>query len=260
MKKTLIVGGANGIGWALTQQLLHEANDEIIVADRDKKRIDNCTALEMDLADPASVDTVISFFSERRIKIDRLIVTAAIHTCYPFEHLTDQMIDEVFNVNLISQIKFIKKLLPHIKEGGSIVGISSIAGGIGVPMESLYSASKAGLEIFFECLAVELQHRKIHVSIIRPGNVNTGFNEKGNDYQGTGQGFIDEGYKRVVSGIDSSLGMSPKSVAQSITRVLKAKKPKFLHVVGLNAKKAYWAKRFFGNNLALKLMAKHFGF
>lgn len=268
-KRILVVGGGNGIGWATVRQLLADTDAEVIVADCDKTRIDELrnqtelrkfAVLDMDLTDLQSVSKAIDFMIRHFVKVDVLIISAAIHTCYPIECLTDVMIDRVLNVNLISQIKFIKNILPNINNGGHIIGISSIAAGIGVPMESLYSASKAGLETFFECLSVEISHRQIHVSIMHPGNVNTGFNEKGNDYQSTGHSFIDEGYKRVVSGIDSSMGIPPESVARLIIRVLQSKKPKFFHAVGLNAKKAYWAKRLLGKNLAVKLMAKHFGF
>lgn len=268
-KKILIVGGASGIGWATAQHLLSQASYEVLIADCDPKRLGelrtqkelkNLTVFEMDLTDRQSTIQALDFLKNRYGKIDAVIITAAIHTCYPIEHLTDAMIDNVLNVNLISQIKFIKNILPYIQEGGHLIGTGSIAAGIGVPMESLYSASKAGLEIFFQCLAVELQHRKIHVSIIHPGNVNTGFNEKGNDYPLTGHPTTNEGYSRVVAKIDSSLGISPHYVAQTIFRALQEKQPKFFHVVGMNAKKAYWAKRLLGNNFSLRLMAKHFGF
>ena len=264
MKRVLVVGGANGIGFSTALQLAKD--NEVTIADFDKKRLieisqknANCNFIlsEMDLTSDASRNKLIQSLQG---KIDVLILSAAIHMCHPVEYLSEEMIDNVLDVNLIAQIKFIKKMLPHIEDGGRIVGISSIAAGIGVPMESLYSASKAGLEGFFECLAAELKHRKIHVSIIHPGNVNTGFNEKGNAYKATGHAFIDKGYERVVSSIDSSKGMPPEKVAQMIVRTLKSKKPRFFNAVGMNAIKAHWAKRLLGNNLALKLMTSYFGF
>ena len=111
-------------------------------------------------------------------------------------------------------------------------------------MSSIYSASKAGLEGFYESMSAEVSYRNIKVILIQPGNVNTGFNETGNEYCPTGNSFIDTGYQKVVSGIDSSKGMHPT--------------PKFCYVVGINALKAYWAKRLLGRELALKLMAKYF--
>lgn len=263
-RKILIIGGANGVGRATTEQLLAQTNDELIVIDRDQKKLSeiqarakrNFETLVLDMTDRAGVLKMASLLG----KIDALVICAAIHSSYPAEYLSDEMIDQVLNINLTAQIKLIRDLLPLIPKGGKIIGVSSIAAGLGVPMESLYSASKAGLEAFFESLAVELTYRKIAVSVIHPGNINTGFNEKGNDYKPTGNKVVDEGYKRVVSGIDSSKGMPPQDVANVIIKALNSKKPKFGYIVGLNAIKATWAKRILGRNFALKLMAKYFGF
>ena len=125
-------------------------------------------------------------------------------------------------------------------------------------MSSIYSASKAGLEGFYESMSTELAYRKIKAILIHPGNVNTGFNETGNEYCPTGNLFIDTGYQKVVSGIDSSKGMHPNDVAKIIVRARQTRSPKFCYVVGINALKAYWAKRLLGRELALKLMAKYF--
>jgi hypothetical protein len=96
--------------------------------------------------------------------------------------------------------------------------------------------------------------------VIHPGNVNTGFNETGNEYRPTGNRFLDEGYRRVVSQIDSRNGMDPDEVAAVIVLALQSRAPRFCYVVGPNAKKAYWAKRLLGRETALKLMARYFGF
>ena len=170
------------------------------------------------------------------------------------------MIDSVLNVNLGSHIKLVRDFLPLMNEGGKIIGVSSIAAQVGIPMSSLYSASKAGLEMFYESLSAELAHRGIRCSIIQPGNVNTGFNETGNDYQNQGDAALNDRYAKVVKRIHSRYGMNPESVAQVIARVLASSHPKICYVVGLNALKAHWAKRLLGRDLALRLLTQFFGF
>ncbi|MDR3623845.1 MAG: SDR family NAD(P)-dependent oxidoreductase [Chlamydiales bacterium] len=270
--KTLVVGAASGIGRAVVSSLLDQSNDFVIAADCDlmrlkevktllkAKNVSKFETLKLDISDPVSIQQTVQEIEKVYGKLDTLIVTAAIHSACPVEYLTDSMIDRVLNVNLVGHIKFVKSMLPLMQKDAHIIGVSSIAAGLTVPMESLYSASKAGLEAFYEALAVELAYRKIKVSIIHPGNVNTGFNEKGNDYQPTGNRVVDEGYKRVVKSIDSSHGMPPKEVAAVIVKALKSRRPKFCYVVGSNAMKATLAVRFLGRNLALKLIAKYFGF
>ena len=173
--------------------------------------------------------------------------------------MSDQLIDHVMNVNLIGHMKFVRDVLPLIDDGGRIVAVSSIAAGIGIPMESLYSASKAGLEMFYESLAAEINYRRIKCSIIQPGNVNTGFNEQGNDYIPSGEVEIDVAYQKIIEKIDSRFGMSPVALAQVIVQSLISSNPRFCYVTGLNALKAHWAKRILGRDMALKVMNKFFG-
>ena len=192
--------------------------------------------------------------------LDSIVISAAVHSAHPVEFLTDDKVDQVININLTAHIKLVRDVLPVIKNGGRVIGVSSIAAGLGVPMSSMYSASKAGLEGFYESMSAEISYRSIKTILIHPGNVNTGFNETGNEYRPTGNSFVDAGYQRVVSAIDSSNGIDPGDVAKVIVSAIQTQSPKFCYVVGMNAIKAHWAKRLLGRELALKLMAKYFGF
>ncbi|MFA5087628.1 MAG: SDR family NAD(P)-dependent oxidoreductase [Candidatus Omnitrophota bacterium] len=270
-KNILIMGGAGGIGQAVARQIIHEGA-EVILADCDETKINTVKhgftpeeqerifALKMDMTKPDQVAAGLQAVKKLFNHLDAVIVTAAVHSSYPVEYLPDEIVDRVLDVNLISHIKFIRTLLPTLKDGSRIIAVSSIAASVGIPMESLYSASKAGLEMFYESLSVELAYRGIRCVLIQPGNINTGFNETGNDYRPRGNTAVDTGYQRVVNKIDSRHGMPAKTVAETIHRALKTPSPKFCYVVGLNALKAHWAKRLLGRDLALKTLAKFFGF
>ena len=84
--------------------------------------------------------------------------------------------------------------------------------------------------------------------------------ETGNAYAARGNAFVDASYQRIVDAIDSRNGIAPQVVAHTIVRALRAARPRFHYLVGLNAVKAHWAKRLLGTRLALWLMAKFFGF
>ncbi len=270
-KTVLMVGGASGIGLE-TVKLLLDQNYSLIVADKNQERLsqlpgvfinyssDRFAVLPLDIAVPGSVRDAYRWVSNNIGKLDAVVITAAVHSAYPVEYLPDAMIDSVLNVNLGSHIKLVRDFLPLMNEGGKIIGVSSIAAQVGIPMSSLYSASKAGLEMFYESLSAELAHRGIRCSIIQPGNVNTGFNETGNDYQNQGDAALNDRYAKVVKRIHSRYGMNPESVAQVIARVLASSHPKICYVVGLNALKAHWAKRLLGRDLALRLLTQFFGF
>ena len=270
-QNVLVVGGASGIGKATVKKLL-EDNYKVIVVDLDRERLElikneyisrkknSLSTLPLDITDKSEVTEGLRWITEQFGHLDCIVISAGIHSTYPVEYLPDDVIHKVLDVNLIAHIKLVRDLLPIIRDGGRIIGVSSIAAGLGVPMSSMYSASKAGLEGFYESLSIEVSYRKIKAILIHPGNVNTGFNETGNIYQPTGNQFIDEGYSRVVSNIDSHYGIIPDVVADAIIKAIKTKSPRFCYIVGLNARKAYWAKRLLGRNMAIKLMAKYFGF
>ena len=65
--------------------------------------------------------------------------------------------------------------LPHLRSGGAIVNIASLAGKVPIPDEATYSASKAGLRAFGRALGQELRAREVTVSTVCPGPVDTGF-------------------------------------------------------------------------------------
>ena len=270
-KTVLIVGGASGIGRA-TANLIMAAGFDVISADCDQKNLNNSEIdskgrvdgilfpLHLDITDKVSVENGLKWIKDKFGNLDCVVISAAIHSTHPIEYLPDGLIHKVIEVNLTSHIKLVRDTLPFIKDGGKLIGISSIAAGLGVPMSSLYSASKAGLEAFYESLSVEVSYRNIKTILIHPGNVNTGFNETGNEYRPTGNSFVNAGYQRVISGIDSSKGMNPDIVANVIYKAVTSPSPRFCYVVGMNALKAHWAKKLLGRDLALKVMAKYFGF
>jgi NAD(P)-dependent dehydrogenase (short-subunit alcohol dehydrogenase family) len=266
-----IVGGANGIGKA-TVKLLCLKNHRLIVADRNQEKLKALAAeipgetrqgmkfLTLDIADRDAVRSAVGDLRAQGARLDAVVISAGVHSTFPVEYLPDALINRVINVNLTAHIQLVRDVLPLVKDGGRMIALSSIAACVGVPMSSLYSASKSGLEGFYESLATEVAYRKIKTVLIHPGNVNTGFNETGNDYQPAGNTLIDEGYRRVVSRIDSRYGIDPAIVARVIERAIQDPSPRFCYVVGPNARKAHWAKRLLGRELAMKLMAKFFGF
>ncbi|MBN1434251.1 SDR family NAD(P)-dependent oxidoreductase, partial [Candidatus Fermentibacterales bacterium] len=221
---------------------------------------DGLETLTLDITERQGVLEMVRRLESDRRRIRSVVVSAAVHSTHPAERLTDEIVDRVLDVNLASHIKLVRDLIPLMTEGGSIIGVSSIAACVGVPMSSMYSASKWGLEGFYESLWAEVSSRGINVSLVHPGNVNTGFNETGNTWEATGDSVLARRYRNVVSRIDSRYGIAPRTVASVIVRIISKKRPRFCYVVGGNARKANWAKKLLGRDLALRLMSKFFGF
>jgi NAD(P)-dependent dehydrogenase (short-subunit alcohol dehydrogenase family) len=263
----IVVGAAGGIGRALTLSLL-ERGIPVLALDSNGALLETLKpkdsglllTMKLDMTDRSDVAALADSLSREDRRFDGLVTTAGIHSTHPVQYLSDELVERVIDVNLASHIKLVRDFLPLLNDGGSIIGVSSIAACVGVPMSSMYSASKRGLEGFYESLFNELRHRRIRVSVIHPGNVNTGFNETGNTYRATGDTYIDTRYARVVERIDSRHGIPPEQVARVIGKVLSKGHPRFCYVVGGNARKANWALKLLGRDMAIRLMGRFFGF
>ncbi len=254
----LIVGGASGIGLA-TAELLHaNGYTNVIVADR-VSGPKFCQSIILDITEKTGYLHQLKAIQARLGGVDIAVISAAIHNACPVEFATDDMIDQVLDVNLIAHIKFVRDLIPFMNKGGRLLPVSSLSAVVGIPMEALYCASKAGLELFYESLQGELSYRGISVSIIQPGNVNTGFNEKGNDYRVQGVDYLDKTYGIILERTNSRLGMPVSDVAKAIVKAMEQKKPSLCYVVGPNALKANLAKRILGRDLCFKVMMSFFG-
>jgi NAD(P)-dependent dehydrogenase (short-subunit alcohol dehydrogenase family) len=263
--RVLVLGGAHGIGRALCEQLL-AAGAAVDVLDCNGPALDwvaaagdKAVAREIDMTDRAAVAAVCKTYAEANTRFDGVVIAAAIHGGCPAQAMTDAFIARLLDVNLGAHMGFVRDILPCMADGGRLIGLSSNCAEVGIPMESAYAATKAGLERYYEALVLELADRRIRPMVVQVGNVNTGFNETGNDYTPNGDSFTDSAYRKVMGKIDSANGIPPAEVATAIVGLLTAKKPPFRSLVGMNAKKTFWARRLAGTEISLKLVGNVFG-
>ncbi|MCB1194178.1 MAG: SDR family NAD(P)-dependent oxidoreductase [Leptospiraceae bacterium] len=267
-KTIVIIGCGSGIGRSLFD-LLADTNFQIIACENDEIKVkslqqtqsdkkENIEIIQFDICNSSNREKLAKLIHDKYKEIYALVISAGKHSTSPVEYVLDNDIDQIIDVNLISHIKLVRDLLPYIRENGKIIGISSLAGCMGVPMSSIYSASKFGLEGFYETLWYDTKYRKIYPSIIQIGAVNTGFNETGNNFKSNTSEYLSKAYSQVISKIHSKNGISPYNVAKIIAKILKTRKPKFQYIIGLNAKKAYYARWLLGRKWAMLLMKKYF--
>jgi len=108
--------------------------------------------------------------------VDVLVNNAGIGWAGPFAGMPDAVADELVAVNLRAPIELTRALLPGMcRRSGHLVYVTSIAGRVGVAGESVYAASKAGLDVFAESLRLELAGQAVAVSVVVPAVVDTGF-------------------------------------------------------------------------------------
>jgi short-subunit dehydrogenase len=131
----------------------------------------------VDVTDAMSIQTTVEKIIATEGRIDVLINNAGYGVLSPIECQTMDEIQSQMDVNFFGVIRMCQAVLPQMRkqQSGQIINISSIQGCYGLPYGSLYSASKAALESFSEALSIELLPWNIHVSIVEPGMVATGF-------------------------------------------------------------------------------------
>ena len=183
-KVALVTGGSRGIGRAIVERLLNEG---FLVAFTYKEDIEAAFALlarsyvwaiKTNAEEIASAKDTVDAVLERFGKIDLLINNCGISVQGPFDAVDFQRYDQLMQVNLMSAMRFCYSTVPGMigQKCGSIVNISSLWGGKGASCESVYCASKAGLESFSKSLAKELAPSNIRVNVVSPGVIDTRMN------------------------------------------------------------------------------------
>jgi len=140
------------------------------------KKLENITLLPLDVTDTALIKSTV----EKAIStgaIDVAFNNAGYGLAGPFEGATDDQIVRQLNTNLLGVMRVTKAFIPHFRErkSGLFITTTSIGGLITLPFNSVYHATKWGLEGWSESLAFELEPFGIGVKTVSPGGIATDF-------------------------------------------------------------------------------------
>lgn len=133
-----------------------------------------------DLHASAACERVVGAVAERFGRIDVLINNAgALVQRIPVTEITDELFDDIVNLNVRSMMMCTRYAVPHMIGGGSIINLTSVAARHGGgPGASLYAGSKGFVSTATKGLAKELVGKGIRVNAVSPGVVMTPFHEK----------------------------------------------------------------------------------
>jgi len=179
-KRVVITGGTSGMGLA-TAKLLVDQGARVLVTGRTKKAIDaarealgeNGIVVSSDATVLADIDALAARVASELGGVDFLFLNAGYGKFSPFEHMSEAVYDEMFNINMKGPYFAAQKLAPLMPSGSAIVLTTSVANVKGVPTLSAYGAAKAALRSLARSLAVELMPRGIRVNVISPGPIQT---------------------------------------------------------------------------------------
>ncbi len=177
-KIALVTGGLSGIGAAIAAKFAEEGA-QVIVADITvgNKTIGDASIAPvwLDVADQTSCAGLLHVIRQRYGRLDILVNCAGIGADFSFLDTPADVFDRIYAVNLRGTFLIgqeAARLMCETK-AGSIVNLSSVSGMRGNLGRAAYGASKAGVVVLSQVMAVELASKGIRVNVIAPGPIET---------------------------------------------------------------------------------------
>ena len=181
-KLYIVTGAGSGIGRE-TSQVLAEQGATVIMMDVNSEGLaetaaicgERCHPLTIDLTDAIAVSETVAQIVTEYGKIDGLVHCAGINSRKPLNVLSKEGFSKVMDVNFFSFVELVKQCAKkkHINDGASIVVMSSISSIRGYKAKTEYCVSKAAVDAFVRCMALELADRKIRVNSVMAAEVLT---------------------------------------------------------------------------------------
>lgn len=179
----VVTGGGSGIGEQITRQLV-EGGVRTYIFSRSRgeetaERLgSDCHFIETDVTDYSSVEDSVEKTIDEQGRLDYLVNNAGFTSDNLLLRMSPEEWSKVIDVNLNGVFNCTKAALRYmIKDGGSIVNISSVSGLLGNPGQANYAASKAGVVGFTKTLAQEYGKRELRANVVAPGFVDTRLTE-----------------------------------------------------------------------------------
>lgn len=205
MKTMVVTGASDGIGAEIARQLAREHGKglALVLAARSAAKLNEvalqcasqgCDTLVVrtDVSDESASRHLIEAAVARFGRLDVLINNAGMSAHALFEEVAENDLhwyEDLMRINLWGSVWCTHAALPHLRATrGSIVAVSSLAGLIGVPGRTAYSATKFAMTGFFEALRTELKPSGVSVTTAYPGVVATDIRRHGYNAQGAPAG------------------------------------------------------------------------
>jgi len=263
----LITGSSSGFGRLLVNAFLARGSRVIgtlrnaqrsaeIFREELKDHADRFFPLALDVTSEAERAAASEFIEHKlRGRLDCLINNAGFGVFGPLEDLSEQQIRNQIEVNFFGTVLLTRQLLPQLRKSrGRIINISSALGYLGMPLTSMYSASKFALEGLSESLYYELKPHGVQVAIVEPGRFRTDFGKnqqfgeqhlaEQSPYAAQSRSFTRSGEQRA-----SRPGNPPTPVVEAVVRLATMNEMPLRIRCGTDARLGYGVKRILPEKL-----------
>jgi short-subunit dehydrogenase len=207
-KVVVITGASSGIGRALAKELFSRGAILALGARRIEKleilknelQSTNILCIKTDVAQEADCKNLIEQTIEHFGRIDVLINNAGISMRALFKDMDLEVMHRLMDVNFYGTVYCTKYALPYLLETkGSLVGVISIAGHVGLPGRTAYSASKFAVRGFLDTLRIENLRNGLHVLVAAPGFTASEVRKVALTADGTQQGETPRNEEKMMS-------------------------------------------------------------
>lgn len=214
-KNIWITGASSGIGAALAQDWANRGAN-LILSGRDEARLAEVASqcgetliLPFDVRDDAALADATAKAIGWKGGVDIAIANAGVSQRSRALETDMQVYRDIIDIDLTAQIAFSQGLIGHMAERGSgnLLFISSIAGKVGVPMRTAYSAVKFGLAGYADALRAELSLNGVNVHVIYPGSVATDVSRNALTADGSERGRSDKAIEEGIPAKDAAKTM-----------------------------------------------------
>jgi short-subunit dehydrogenase len=225
-KVVIVTGASSGIGLAIAREFCKHGS-KVVLAARSKEILEEVEkslrtsgseafAIVTDVTKEEDCKNLINKAVEKYGHIDILVNNAGISMRALFRDVDISVLKRLFDVNFWGAVNCTEYALPYlIERRGSVVGVSSVAGFVGLPGRTGYSASKYALHGFLETLRIENLKNGLHVLILCAGFTKSDIRKRALTANGSQQGFTPREEEKM---------MMPEDVAKSLTRAIKRRR------------------------------------
>ena len=240
MRTALITGAAGGMGQAVSERLIKEGYLVYGLDIRDPETSDGMTFIRTDLTDERSVEKAFDAVLEKGEKISLIVLCQGMYDLDSLIEIDEESFKMIFDVNLFAAFRTVRAFLPLMDEGARVVIISSeLAAMDPMPFTGLYAVTKTALEKYAFSLRMEMQLLGRHVSVVRPGAVDTGFIGESvrrlDRFMESTKLFSPnaERFRRIVGSVESKK-IPPERIAHIVLKAAEAKRPRYVYNINRN--------------------------
>lgn len=263
-KVVLITGGSSGIGKSIGE-FLHHKGFIVYGTSRNPQTVLNSIfpLVALDVRNVESIQAAVAKIIAVTGRVDVVINNAGVGITGPLEEIPTAEIKNNFETNFFGPIEVMKAVLPQMRQqkSGLIINVTSIAGYMGLPYRSVYSASKGALELITEALNMEVKSFGINITNVAPGDFATNIASgrfhapliKGSAYEAP-YGMT---LKMMDEHVDS--GSNPDEMAVAVYNIIQAKNPRVHYKVGAFMQKlSIVLKRILPDKIYEKMLMNHY--